>query len=257
MMANIQCDISLATNYSGATQKARVISEGWVEANGYCLACDGDQLTPTRRNTRARDFVCKDCSHPYELKSTAGRFGKRVLDGAYSTMIKRVKESTTPTFLLMEYTPSWSINSLFAIHHLLITPSSIERRKPLAATAQRAGWVGCNISLSNIPPEGRIPVIQDGYLISRSQTRANFALVDRLAHISVAERNWTSTILLLLHTLERREFTLKDAYGFEADLKRRYPANHHVREKIRQQLQVLRNSGILIFKSRGHYSFAI
>ena len=34
-------------------------------------------------------------------------------------------------------------------------PDIIEKRKPLAETARRAGWIGCNIVLKNIPNEGR------------------------------------------------------------------------------------------------------
>lgn len=32
-----------------------------------------------------------------------------------------------------------------------------------------------------------------------------------------------------------------------------YPENHHIREKIRQQLQLLRDKGIIEFVGRGRY----
>ncbi len=253
MLRNLQGNATIAAAYSSASQKARVVTEGWIEANGYCLACESDNLIPTRRNTRARDFECQQCSHPYELKSTAGRFGKRIVDGAYATMMKRVQESTTPTLLLLEYSPSWEVRNLSAIHHSLITPLAIERRKPLSATAKRSGWIGCNISLSSIPPEGQIQVVTAGCFLSPLQCRIKFASVEKIAAIPTAERTWTSNMLLLLHGLGKRDFTIKDAYSLEDDLSKRYPSNHHIREKIRQQLQLLRNSGLLTFKSRGHY----
>jgi type II restriction enzyme len=51
----------------------------------------------------------------------------------------------------------------------------------------------------------------------------------------------------------RKEFELQDVYAFESRLKVLYPNNRHVREKIRQQLQVLRDHGYLEFVSRGFY----
>ena len=56
-----------------------------------------------------------------------------------------------------------------------------------------------------------------------------------------------------VEALGRASFTLDDAYGFEARLARLYPANHNVRPKIRQQLQVLRDRGWLEFLGRGRY----
>jgi hypothetical protein len=38
----------------------------------------------------------------------------------------------------------------------------IEKRKPLAPTARRAGWTGCNILLRDIPEAGKIFVVRDG-----------------------------------------------------------------------------------------------
>jgi type II restriction enzyme len=51
----------------------------------------------------------------------------------------------------------------------------------------------------------------------------------------------------------KHDFQLDDVYAFEAELSRLYPENRHVRQKIRQQLQVLRDRGYLDFVSRGYY----
>ena len=51
----------------------------------------------------------------------------------------------------------------------------------------------------------------------------------------------------------KSEFELNDVYAFEGRLSQLYPNNRHVRQKIRQQLQVLRDSGYLDFVSRGYY----
>ena len=33
----------------------------------------------------------------------------------------------------------------------------------------------------------------------------------------------------------------------------KHPDNHHIKDKIRQQLQMLRDNGIIEFIGRGHY----
>lgn len=49
------------------------------------------------------------------------------------------------------------------------------------------------------------------------------------------------------------DFTLEDIYQFEPELATLHPDNKHVKDKIRQQLQVLRNKNYLEFVSRGRY----
>jgi len=56
-----------------------------------------------------------------------------------------------------------------------------------------------------------------------------------------------------IEMLGRKEFTIDDAYGFAPALSALYPENSHVREKIRQQLQFLRDHGWLEFVGRGRY----
>jgi hypothetical protein len=53
--------------------------------------------------------------------------------------------------------------------------------------------------------------------------------------------------------IERRTFSLEDVYAFEEELRAAYPGNRHVRAKIRQKLQVLRDKGFLEFVGRGQY----
>jgi type II restriction enzyme len=177
------------------------------------------------------------------------------VDGAYASMRRRIDTATVPSFLLLQYTQSWEIKSLLALHHILITASAIEQRKPLAITARRAGWVGCNILLSGIPPEGRIPLIVNGIAMPKGNCRRSFASVERLSHLSSAGRGWAASVLRLLHSLGKPRFTIEDAYSLEGELSSLYPDNRNVRPKIRQQLQVLRDADILVFESRGHYRF--
>jgi type II restriction enzyme len=250
---DIYGDITLGLSYSSRTQQVRKISEAWIAANGYCLKCDSDTLAQTPPNTRSRDFVCKKCSHGYELKSKCGTFSTRVLDGAYGAMVKTIRDGNTPTFLLLEYSRSWTISGLTAIHHSLISETSIEARKPLAASAQRAGWIGCNIVLPSIAIEGKISIVQSGVLQPKDLSRKAFARLENLSTLSSANRSWAGTILNLLHRLPKKNFVLADMYRFESELDKLYPNNKHIRPKIRQQLQVLRDAGLIKFCGGGKY----
>jgi type II restriction enzyme len=42
------------------------------------------------------------------------------------------------------------------------------------------------------------------------------------------------------------EFTTADVYTHDRELEQLHPDNRHVRDKIRQQLQVLRDAGLLL-----------
>jgi type II restriction enzyme len=51
----------------------------------------------------------------------------------------------------------------------------------------------------------------------------------------------------------QREFTLAQVYAHEAALARLHPQNRNIRPKIRQQLQILRDLGLIEFLGRGTY----
>jgi type II restriction enzyme len=56
-----------------------------------------------------------------------------------------------------------------------------------------------------------------------------------------------------VRALNKTEFTLQDVYAFAVQLEKLHPGNWHVRDKIRQQLQVLRDLGLIEFTGRGRY----
>jgi len=59
--------------------------------------------------------------------------------------------------------------------------------------------------------------------------------------------------MLCVEKISRKEFSLNEMYAFEKDLSKKHPDNKHVKDKIRQQLQVLRDKDYLEFTSRGNY----
>jgi len=44
-----------------------------------------------------------------------------------------------------------------------------------------------------------------------------------------------------IEKLNKKDFTLQEMYNFEAILKQKYPNNNFIKDKIRQQLQFLRD----------------
>ena len=58
-------------------------------------------------------------------------------------------------------------------------------------------------------------------------------------------------VLNCVEHIGQSEFTLGDVYKSENYLSELHPENNHVKPKIRQQLQVLRDAGVLEFVSRG------
>ena len=66
-------------------------------------------------------------------------------------------------------------------------------------------------------------------------------------------RGWMLDIMRCIERIDRDEFTLGDMYAFEGELAAAHPENNHIKDKIRQQLQILRDKGYIDFVSRGHY----
>jgi len=69
---------------------------------------------------------------------------------------------------------------------------------------------------------------------------------------------WGADTLGCIHQLQQETgsslFTLREFYSrFVEQLGSWHPANQHIEAKIRQQLQVLRDGGVLQFLGRGHY----
>ena len=67
-------------------------------------------------------------------------------------------------------------------------------------------------------------------------------------------RGWLADVLSCVERLFST-FTIDDMYGFEEELATRHPENHNIRPKIRQQLQVLRDLGLVKFVTPGLYQY--
>ena len=60
-------------------------------------------------------------------------------------------------------------------------------------------------------------------------------------------------MLNLVRRLGSAEFSTAAAYQFERELEQLHPDNRHIHDKIRQQLQVLRDRGLLVHVARNRW----
>ena len=244
----------LAAIYKSGSQRARVVTEFWAEHNLYCPNCSSPKLNRLSANTKASDFCCPTCGFWYQLKGQQSRIGNSVTDGAYGAMMDAIKKGETPNFYFMQYDlMNWSVKNLLLIPHFAFPPSAIIKRKPLSETARRAGWVGCNIALSRIPLDARICVVAEKQIVPETEVREKFRKVKPLRELSIKQRGWTLDVLNLVHRLAKSEFTNDDIYAFASELEKLHPDNRHIRDKIRQQLQVLRDLGFLNHVGQGEW----
>jgi type II restriction enzyme len=240
--------------YNSGSQNARFFSEEWVGRELYCLNCGAPKLAQLPNNSPVGDFVCASCKEEYELKAKAGKLGDRVPDGAHDTMLQRLAALNNPSLIVMSYDKARAaVTNLAVVPKHFFVPAMIEKRPPLAATARRAGWVGCNINLDRVPEAGRVFVVKNGALLSKDSVLERWSQTRFLRRGSVEARGWLLEVLRCVEQFGSAEFTLAEVYAFEDHLSRVYPGNLHVREKIRQQLQVLRDHGFIEFLGRGVY----
>ena len=252
---DLSLDKSLIAAYKSPAQRARVLTESWVEAQVYCPNCGRESLKKYPNNDPVRDFGCRWCSEDFELKSKKNSMGQKIVDGQYRAMMKRLMSSEVPNLFTLTYDLQRArVLDLVVIPSHFFVPEIIERRKPLSKTARRSGWTGCNILISQIPSAGRVSLVTEGVPIEKPAVLAKWQRTLFLREQRKIEaRGWALDVMRCIEELDIREFTLADIYRFEGELSSLHPYNRHIRAKIRQQLQVLRNAGYLEFAGHGTY----
>lgn len=251
---NLQFNTSLAEGYKSASQIARVLTEDWLAHNMYCPICGELTIRRAEPNAPVKDFVCNNCKSQYELKSKkndSDRFQSTVADGVYGTMIDRITSLDNPSFFFMHYN-RYEVNNLIIVPKCFFTPDIIEKRNALSNNARRAGWEGCNILMQRIPATAKIPIILNGVTMPVADVISKYKRVYSLQTKSMESRGWLVDTLHLVERLEET-FTLKQMYDFCDELKIKHPNNNHIKDKIRQQLQYLRDKGFVEFKGNGVY----
>ena len=176
------------------------------------------------------------------------------MDGAYGTFIERINSNNNPDFFLMSYSLSkMRVEDMFFVPKHFFIPEVVEKRKPLAENAKRAGWIGCNILLDKIPIQGRIPIVKNGTALDKDSVLNQVKWAQKVKTENILARGWLMDILHCVNAIESEIFTLDMIYFFEKELALKHPNNNNIRAKIRQQLQQLRDRGIISFLGNGSY----
>lgn len=235
--------------------------------------------------TATLDYSCPECGSPFQLKSQSKPFGAKILDSAYSQMKRAILTDRTPNLYVLHYDlAAWAVRTVILVPHFAFALSAIEVRPPLAPTARRAGWIGCNILLHKIPADARIAIVDEGRIRPAAEVRRAYKRLRPLEKIKAEKRGWTLDVLNVVRALvEKREagraeavaaksrhgemqecrpkgtalhntFTLGEVYAHAEELGKLHPRNRHIEPKIRQQLQVLRDDlGLIEFLTPGQY----
>ncbi|MEZ5947324.1 MAG: DpnI domain-containing protein [Hyphomonas sp.] len=240
--------------FASPSQNARAMTEDWARHSLFCPSCSSESLSAFPANRPVADLFCEKCEEEFELKSQSRPFGRKVVDGAYGTMVERLQAANNPSLILLHYHRQDAI-----VENVLLIPKfhfslrAIEKRKPLAPTARRAGWVGCNILLDQIPGVGKIPIMTDGKFAPSEIVRRTWQSTAFLKDAGADSRGWLLATMQCVEQVRGKEFSLSEIYEHEAQLGALFPENNNIRPKLRQQLQVMRDRGLLEFLGKGRY----
>jgi len=122
----------------------------------------------------------------------------------------------------------------------------------LSCNARRANWIGSNILINHIPNSGKIYYVKnkkefDKDIVLEKWGKTLFLIEqDKL-------KGWTLDVMRCLDEIDKEEFDIDDVYKFEKYLQQKHPNNKHIKDKIRQQLQYLRDKGYIEFIQKGKY----
>jgi type II restriction enzyme len=288
---NLSMRGELANPFTSGSQKAGNVTEAWGADNFYCPNCSSPKLDWLKPGSKANDYRCPNCKFWFQLKGKKSPIGATVTDGAYGAMMEAIQNDRTPNFFFLHYDlATWSVRNLLLVPHFAFPPSAIIKRPPLAATARRAGWVGCNFDLKRIPADARIEIVRTvlpqcsaavpaaslnlpgrrdacaaslspsrrdacaTFITPPEEVRAKFDLVRKQVEgLTAKQRGWRLDVLRVIQSLGRKEFLTSDTYAFERELEQSHPENRNIKAKIRQQLQELRDRNLLLHLDRNHW----
>lgn len=250
---NLEFDQAVAAAYHSNSQRARVMSETWMLVSMYCPCCGAVSLLKFKNNKPVADFHCNYCKEIFELKSKKGKVGKKIAGGAYQAALTRINSNTNPNLIVLQYDKYFKVNSLLFIPKFFFVANTLEKRKPLSQNAKRAGWVGSNILISDIPDQGKLYIIKDGVPNDNIMVVSEYRRCITLNTDNMKLRGWLLDILNCVNATTSDTFGLDEIYKFKGKLQQLHPDNNNIEAKIRQQLQMLRDKGYLDFVKRGEY----
>ncbi len=82
----------------------------------------------------------------------------------------------------------------------------------------------------------------------------NFDIIQNATQpISTSLTGWKLAVFNCLISINKQEFTINEVYRYENQLKTMYSKNQNIKAKIRQQIQFLRDLGLIEFLTNGNY----
>lgn len=167
-------------------------------------------------------------------------------------MIERITSDLNPNFFFLNYDKrDLSVKNLILVpKHFFTTDMIIPRQKGIP---NRPNYIMCSIDIQRVPTSGKIHIIQQGKIIDQAIILQQWQQYLFLRNINNDNKKWQLSILHCLDQIQNEYFSLKEMYAFETTLALQYPNNHFIKDKIRQQLQFLRDKGMIEFLGRGHY----
>lgn len=245
-------DLSEAGRYNSERQTIRDLTESWLGANGYCPNCGCKPISKFENNKPVADFFCSRCDEQFELKSKAGlSSGSKVPDGAYNTMIQRIQANDNPNFFFLAYKKAdYSVQQLILVPKHFITVDMIVPRK--RALKGRPNYLMCDMDISSLPESGKIHLIDRAQMINPETVYKQWQANLFLRQQKLEKKGWLLAIMRCIDKLPEK-FNLMQMYEFETQLKLQFPENNHIKDKIRQQLQILRDQNVIEFLARGQY----
>ena len=248
----ITFNTNIAQHYKSNSQKIRVLSESWVDNEIFCPNC-GCNVDSYENSKPVADFYCPNCSEDYELKSNKDSMGKKIIDGAYKTMIERLQSANNPNFFFLNYdVRNYEVLNFAVIPKHFFVPEIIIKRNQ--GIKNRPNYIMCSIDLMGIPKSGKIFYIRNKKIESKEKVLESWNKTLFLRKSKKVElKGWILDIMKCIDKLEKNEFTLDEMYSFEKLLSQKYADNKHIKDKIRQQLQFLRDKDYLKFIGKGKY----
>ena len=248
----ITFNTKIAQFYKSNSQKIRVLSENWVDNEIFCPNC-GCNVDSYENSRPVADFYCPNCKEDYELKSKKDSIGRKILDGAYKTMLERLQSANNPNFFFLNYNvKNYEVLNFAVIPKHFFVPEIIIKRNQ--GIKNRPNYIMCSIDLTRIPKSGKIFYIKNKEIESKEKVLKNWSKTLFLRESKKVElKGWILDIMKCIDKLGKNEFTLDEMYSFENLLSQKYIDNKHIKDKIRQQLQFLRDKRYLEFISKGKY----
>ena len=134
--------------------------ESEVRQRVPCPRCGKPRhLTPLGPNFQCADLICKFCGYLAQVKSTTvlgDSLPDRILGAAWGPQHEQIVAGIYQPLFIVAFSPDGQLRSIDLVpaHILQASPNVFEPRKPLSATARRAGWQGFYYDLRQLPKIG-------------------------------------------------------------------------------------------------------